>query len=264
MAGPFEFDPETITVSGPEDVISQISEALVVVRRENLQKTVSGMMKYVFIDENGNTIESEAIKVDTDTVSVTLPIYMIKDVVLSVGLIEGGGATSANTVVTVNPEVVMLSGDPAILSGINTITLGTIDISDFEYSYTNDYTIAIPNGVENLSGEIEATVTVTIKGLETKRILATRIEMINVPEGFTANAITTYKEVTIRGPAEIVELIDAHNIRIVADLSALGQTTGRYSVPARVDIDGYSEAGAVGKYNIVVSLDPKQEEPEPD
>ena len=71
---------------------------------------------------------------------------------------------------------------------------------------------------------------------------------------------------TIRGPKEIIDLIDKDNIRIVGDLTDIGNAVGRYSVPTTVEILGYREAGVIGdNYNVVVSLEldvPEEEEEE--
>ena len=107
--------------------------------------------------------------------------------------------------------------------------------------------------------------TVTIRGLTTKTITTTNITFENVSDGYVAKPITQYKEVVIRGPQEIVDLINGENIRIIGDLSDIGNAVGRYSVPTKVVIDGYREAGVVGdNYNVVVSLEVYVPEEEPE
>ena len=125
------------------------------------------------------------------------------------------------------------------------------------------YSIPIPNGLKNLSGATEAAVSVSLKNLAIKRIVASNIEFINVSEGYEATKVTQYVDVRVRGPQAIVDLINAYNIRIVGDLSQYGQAAGRYAVDVKVYIDGYSDAGVVGEYTVVVSLEEKTEEPPP-
>ena len=108
--------------------------------------------------------------------------------------------------------------------------------------------------------------TVSIKGLETKRVITTNISFINVSEGYVPRPITQYKEVMIRGPKEIIDMISGSNIRIVGDLTDIGNAVGRYSVPTTVEILGYREVGVIGdNYNVVVSLEvavPEEEQEE--
>ena len=262
MQEPITYEPATVMVSGPEEIISHISCAHVVLDRENLNRTVTGTVSYTLLDYEDKPVDLQELSVDVTEVKYTIPIVMVKDVVLTVDLIEGGGAKETNAVVDIRPNVLTLTGDAELLQGINRITLGAIDLASFEQSYTVTYPIPLPNGAENLSGDKEATVTVSIRGLKVRSIITTNITFINVSEGYVANPITQYKEIVIRGPAEIVDLVEPGNIQVVGDLGEYGNAVGRYSVPTSVYITGYSEAGVIGSsYNVVVSLEPEPEIP---
>ena len=60
--------------------------------------------------------------------------------------------------------------------------------------------------------------------------------------------------VQIRGTAEAVEAVTSSQLRIVADLSEVELSTGNQTVPVKVYLDGSSDVGVVGDYNIVVSI----------
>ncbi len=266
MSEPIIYSPETIEVSGPESVISRIAFARVVIDREELTRTVSGVVEYTLVDSDGQIIESPEITTSVKEIQYTIPIVKVKDVALTVNLLSGGGATEEDAVVRIDPPTITVSGDAELLSGINQLQLGTIDLASFAQSTTETFAVVLPNGVNNLSGEKEATVTVSIKGLETKRVITTNISFINVSEGYVPRPITQYKEVVIRGPKEIIDMISGSNIRIVGDLTDIGNAVGRYSVPTTVEILGYREVGVIGdNYNVVVSLEldvPEEEQGE--
>ena len=256
MLEPIVYSPETVSVSGPESLVSKISYARVVIDRENLSRTVSGTVDFTLVDKDGQPVESQEITTSVDEVGYTIPIVMVKDVGLNVKLLDGGGATANDAVVKIEPSTITLSGDAELLNSVNQLVLGTIDLASFTQTVTETFSIILPNSVNNLSGEKEATVTVTIKGLSTKRVITTNISFENVSEGYVAKPITQYKEVVIRGPMEIVDLITGDNIFIVGDLADIGNAVGRYSVPTTVTIPGYREAGVIGdNYNVVVSLE---------
>ncbi len=264
MQEPITYEPATVQVTGPEEIVSHISCARVVLDRENLSRTVSGTVSYTLLDYENKAVDMQELTVDVNTVEYTIPIVMVKDIVLTVDLIEGGGATEANAVVDINPKVLTVTGDAELLQGVNRIALGAIDLASFQQSYTVIYPIPLPNGAENLSGEKEATVTVSIRGLVTRTIITTNIPFSNVSDGYEAYKVTQYNEVVIRGPAEIVALVAPDNVQLVADLSDIGNAVGRYSVPTTVYISGYSGVGVIsGNYNVVVSLEEYVEEPEP-
>lgn len=255
MAEPAEYDREYIEISGPGELISRVDHAFVRVERENLNKTVTNSVDYKLIDAEGNEVVSDEIEVDVDQVEVTIPVVMYKEVVLDVDIIPGGGAKKTDAVVEIEPRTIALSGDAGILSSLNKISIGSVDLSDFAVSHTAIFTIPVSNELNNLSGITEAEVKVSVKNLATKRLLVSNIEFDNVSEGYTATSVTQYLEVMIRGPQEIIDLVNAYNVRIVADLADLGSAVGRYAVDAKVIVDGYSDAGGVGDYAVVVSLE---------
>ena len=264
MLEPIVYSPETISVSGPESLVSRISYAKVVIDRENLSRTATGSVGFELIDRDGQPMESPEIGTSVSEVQYTIPIVMVKDVGLSVRLLDGGGATEDDAVVKVEPATITLTGDAETLNAINQLFLGTVDLSSFAQSVTETFSIILPNGVNNLSGEKEAIVSVSIKGLVTKRVNTSNISFANVSDGYVAKAITQSKEVVIRGPEEIVDLITGDSIFVVGDLADIGNAVGRYSVPTTVTIPGYREAGVIGdNYNVVVSLEVYEPEPEP-
>lgn len=255
MLEQIEYEPETVEVMGPAELVSQIRYAHVVVQRENLTRSVTGIVSFTLTDENGNPVSGDGLTTDVQAVKYTVPVVMVKDVVLGVDLIPGGGAEEENAIVEIDPPVISLTGSADILNSINRISLGSVDLSEFATAFSRTFAIPLPNDVHNLSGETEAEVEVTLKGLETKRIIATNIEMNNISDGYSADAITQYKEVLIRGKAESLENIDADDVVIVVDLANIGQAVGRYSLPGRVYVDSEENVGAVGSsYTIVVDI----------
>ena len=81
----------------------------------------------------------------TDVVTATLPLLTLKEVNLDVNIIEGAGATKANTKITIDPVSVTLAGDSSLLAGMNKIILATIDLTDFSSTFTETYTIPMNN-----------------------------------------------------------------------------------------------------------------------
>jgi YbbR domain-containing protein len=267
QAEPIEINPDTIQVSGPKETVSQISYAWVVLNKDEYNKTVSEDLEYTLVDENENEISKDGLTFDTEKVNVTLPIVMVKEVALTVNVLSGAGASldDGNVTVDIQPASIMLVGDAEILSGVNQIQLGTIDLSKFTSSTTETFKIIIPNDVINQTGETEATVTVTISGLSTKKLSATNISTINDSDGYYSTIITQSLDITLRGPADELKQVTAENIRIVGDMSELGQVTGSCTLTAKVYIDGFNDVGAIGVYTITVMVNegtPEQTEPE--
>jgi hypothetical protein len=114
--------------------------------------------------------------------------------------------------------------------------------------------IPIPNEVRNVSGETTASVHVEVLDMSTSRVSATNIYWRNAPMGHTVNIITQSLDVLLRGDDDILSEITGDNIRIIADLSEAGGSTGTMSVSAKVYIDGYSDVDAIGSYRVSVAI----------
>ena len=148
-----------------------------------------------------------------------------------------------------------MSGGAEDLAGLTSISLGEIDLSKvFGTRQVFQMPIDLDPSLTNVSGITEATVTVTIHGLTTRILQVSNISFINRPDGYQAEAVTQSCSIQIRGSQEAVEAVTASQIRVVADLSEMELSTGSQTIPVRVYLDGSSDVGVVGEYNIVVSL----------
>lgn len=253
--GEFDITPETITVSGQQEVIDRIQYAQVTVAQQDMTESFSQQCPFALIDVNGNTVTDSNLEVSPETVLVKLPVVVLKEVPLTVNLIAGGGATEANAKVTFSPtETIMVAGSQADLEGLKEISLGDIQLADIYGTETFTKEVALTSELTNVSGITEVEVTVTIEGLSTRTMKVDNIEVINTPAGYVPEAITKSCSVLIRGPEEDVAEIQESQLRIVADLSNTDPSTGSRTVPVKVYLDGSSSVGVVGVYTIVVSL----------
>jgi len=257
IAEPAEFNPRVITVSGPLEVVSRIKEAYVPITRENLSATFTADLEFMLLDDFGDEIDANllsSVSTSHDTINVTIPIKEIKVIPLTVERIHGAGTSDQNTTVTIDPPMVTVSGDPSALKDLNSITLGTIDMTRFGRSTTIPFTIIVPDYLRNLSGETESLVLVEVTGLEISYFSTSNLQWINAPTGLSVDMRTQTLDVRIRGTPEDLLMVSRENIRVVADLSDYG--TGTSVVPARVYVDGVdADVGAVGmEYRVTVRL----------
>lgn len=248
------FEPSTITITGSEAYLKDVEYAWVTFGKENVDSTYSVETGFTLMDANNEPCSTTGISFSTDVVTATLPLLTLKEVNLDVNIIEGAGATRANTKITIDPVSVTLAGDSALLAGMNKIILATIDLTDFSSTFTETYTIPIDNELKNTTGITKATVTVEIVGLETKTFRVTNFSCINATEGYEADIITESKEITLRGTPEALAQIKDENIRAVADLTDYKESTGTYMPQVKVYVDGFTDVGAIGENTISIEI----------
>lgn len=255
-AEPPEFDPSTITVYGPETYLKNISRAWVEFGSQEISSTYSVDTGFRLLDENDEECSTTGLNFSNDTVKATLRVLEVKEIPLTVDLIGGAGASSANTMVTIEPDSITLAGDTAVLSGLNRISLATIDLTDFASTFSDTYLVKFDDGLKNLSGTTEANVTIEIVGLETRDFSVSRENMscINVTDGYNAQVLSDSLVVKLRGTEEQLQEVRSENIRAVADLKDYNTSTGQFMPAVRISVDGFTDVGAIGDYTISIEL----------
>ena len=253
-AGKLSFEPDTITVSGPQSELDKIDHAWVTIQREDVDKTLEFSSEYELVDASNNPLELSNVTASSDTVAVTMPVTSTKEVQLTVDLVDGAGATSQNAKITIDPATIIITGDAKTLEGINKISIGTVDLASFSQTYEDKFPIMLDNDVVNVTGITEAKATIEVMGLETKRFSITNITLTNVPAGHNAKLITQAIDVTLRGSSDVIKEIKANNIRAVVDLTDVGTTTGNIQPTAKIAVDGFTGVGAIGEYTVYVDI----------
>jgi len=248
------FEPSTITITGAESNIKNIEYAWVSFGTDNLSSTYSVETGYTFMDANGQPCSNSGVIASSDVVTATLPLLVLKEVKLDVNIIEGAGASAANTKIRIEPESLVLAGDSSLLAGMNKIVLDTIDLTDFAASFSDVYTIPLDNNINNTSGVNEAKVTVEVTGLSTKNFTVSNISCINVTEGYEVEVLSENLEITLRGKEDVLAEIRSDSIRAVADLMDYDESTGTFMPVVKIYIDGFTEVGALYENTISVEI----------
>ena len=214
------FEPSTIVITGAETYIKDVSYAWVTFGEDEVDSTYSVETGFTLMDEGGMPLSNTGISFSTDVVTATLPVLDLKEVKLDVNIIEGAGATTANT----------------------------------KGTFSDVYTIPLDNGLRNITGATEARVTIEISGLTTKDFKVSNISYINNTAGFEATILSESLNVKLRGRDDLLSQVKAENIRAVADLTDFDESTGTYMAPVRIYVDGFTDVGALGEYSVSIEI----------
>lgn len=254
QAGRHTISPEGVTLNGSIDALAKVDKVVVILEQEDLSQRFLGELPLVLLDADGEELIDHTIDLSEDSAFVTLPIVVEREIPLVVTYTPGGGATEDNiSNVVLSPETITVSGSEEDMAGLDEISLGSIDLGRVTEEREFTFPIALDPSLTNVSGITEATVTVTIAGLDTQTFDVTNLKTTNVPDGYLATITTQMIPVIIRGTEEDLLLIDESQIRIVADLSDV-TTIGSTAVPVSVYLDAAGDVGVSGEYTMVVSI----------
>ncbi len=246
-----KLDFETITISGPKSVVDQIAMAQIVVDLDNRTESFSDQFRYSLLDAKENPVDAALVTTNAETVAMTMKIYRVKEIALNVNVIDGGGASQSTSKITIDPQVIRISGSTSQLEGLDSLELGAINLAEIYTDTTMTFPIKLPEGVNNETGLQEATVTIEFLDLETKTMTVNQFEAIDVPAGLKVDFVTQQLEIQIRGPKNSVNAVTAADVKVV--VSFANEQAGNAKVKAEIVIakDGI---GAIGSYEITATL----------
>ena len=256
-------DPAKLVLRAQRDDLLNVSYAKVEIDLSGAKQTVIKTVGFQLYDYNDIPIENDNIRAATKLIQVTVPVKTVKEVPLLINFVEATGSTMAQVDYSIDPKKVILKGDKAVLDGISSIVLDTIYLQDLKPSQSLHYEIPIPKDTELVGEKKEATVTILVEGVSERRVSTTNFTCTNIPEGYEASVVTESLSVTLRGLSEEIDALDGSNLQIGADLSRI-TGEGSFTVPASVKIDGYSNVGVKGNYQVIVNVSlAQQTQPDP-
>lgn len=252
--------PQHVSITGPKDVVDRIAYAKIRVDlTEQTESIIDKAYPIELFDKNGEAVSSDLLIMDVTEANFNLKIHRYKEIQLLLNIIPGGGATADNTLITMDMETIQVSGSDQLLSTLgDTLELGEIRLGEILEDTVLEFTIKLPEGVVNLTGKDTVSVSVSFPDLMKKTFTVTNISAVNVPEGMAAEILAKQLSVTVRGPAEQVELLTPEDISVVVDFSKaeLGQDSYRAQI---VIGDVAPDVGAVENYTVFASVTEQQE-----
>ena len=252
--------PQTVTVTGPASVVDLITQAVVAVDLTGKTETITESCTYTLCNEAGEAVDSEKITTDVAEVELSLKIQRYKEITLKLNVTSGGGATAENTQIDINPKTIQVSGSEQLLEALgDELVIGDLKLGELAGNIEGaEYEIKLPEGIENLTGKLKATVSVTLPDLVTRTFQVTNIRARSVPSGMSVKLVTEELTVTMRGPEDQIDELTEEDISVAVDFSQAKPGTDTYKALIYVDSTRFGDVGAVGPYTVTAEL--KEEE----
>jgi len=246
-------DNAFIEVSGPESVVEQIAKAKILVDLDGQTQTIVAECPYTLCDEAGEPVDSQWVTTNVEVVNLTLTIQRVKEVMLKVNVVEGGGATELTSSINIEPRTIQVTGSEALLEDLDELVLGTVNLGEIAEDTTLTMPITLPEGVTNETGIAEAVVDVKFPNLKTVTLSLDQITLTDIPAGMKAELVTQMLEVKLRGPASQMDAITPEDIAVTVDLTDAQAGTDKHAVQIIVGSD-FNGVGALNSYTVMVTL----------
>jgi len=246
---------DTITVTGPKQALDNISHAQINLELGKMTTSVTSIGKLELYSRSGNEITNPYIRLSRTEMSVTVPLYGYKSVPLEVQF-KNGFYNDSNVSIEIDPAEIRLMGDPAVLAGIESLVLTTIDERDVIEDEVRRVLIPFPNGVESADMLDSATVFITHIGTATRTLTLTNIEVRNGSK-IDYELLENTAKITVRGPADVIGRVRAGYIHAYIDLAGYSSDTSA-TIYETLQFDESNVIGegvyVVGEYKVQVKL----------
>lgn len=220
-------DQEEVIIKGAEHTLEKVSTVKALVDIKNIIDPKAGVttlndVKLVAYDNEGNVVDVEIVpnKV-TATVSIVSPSKEVPIKVIPKGTVAFGKAISS---MSSSISKVTVYGEESVLEELQYIPI-EIDVNGLSENKTFDVKITKPQGVRNIS-ETDAQVSISLGTEVSKEIQDVYIETINLNPNYKAVALgenSSKISVIVKGTQEVIDSIDASNIKAIVDLSEYGE-----------------------------------------
>ena len=243
-----------VAVTGPESELQNISAAQAELALGKITETVNTRSSLVLVDAAGNPVTSKYVSMATKNVNITVKLYALKDVPLTVGY-KYGFFNENNVRITVTPNVITLRGEPSVLENMDKLEVAVLDEKKFVKNSTQTVLINIPDGVTAMTGENTATVNVEHINTDVKYITVGNITLAN-SGGLECELQTESLNIMLRGPHALLSQIKEENITLTADMKNYASGSGIMVVPVSVKLSSEFEGSVyeLETYNVTVNV----------
>lgn len=229
-------NPSKVTISGPQDLVGQVSEIHATLdingARETRQVTVSLEAR----NKNGDVVNG--LTITPKSVSVTQPITLensYKDVVVKV--VTQGELASGYRLTNISvspPTVTVYSAKPELINQMP----GYVETKPINVTNLNDdievrTELNLPAEV-SLVGVQSVLVQISVAAIEGSLTLSIPVETMGLPPDLTAAISPATVDVIVSGPLPVLDTLTSASFRAVIDLTGL--EAGTYQLNPKMDL----------------------------
>lgn len=250
---------KVITVTGPEEDIERIAGAVATAKVEGmLTKTATFEAPLALVDAEGETISVDhtQVSVSSESVNVTLPILKIEKLGFRFEFLNVPGSFSTDSLAyTLSAESVTVAAPVESINKYSDIFLGYIDMRNVTMgTSTFLFEVDLPEGFINMENTNFVEVKFDLKEYAEQILYAKNFITTTIPISYNVRINARQLEVTLIGPAEVLQTLSAADIVVEVDLSDRDIVAGQYLVAFRVVIPNHEDVWAEGSYSGAVTV----------
>lgn len=263
----------TVEVTGPATVLNKMTKVYFdgsVIEDElplTQAKVIPADISYELESKRyAKFLVCENINDESNPATVTIPVYVTKDIPTQVKFINQPAYFTENPPkVKITPSQLKVSYNPAESEDFEFLTVGTVDFRDLlnkvnSFSFEIDEKFKKP-GIDTSFGQFKVTVDMSSMSKKTFDITDGKVVLLNQIEGFTYSVDTSrsnFDSVVVIGPKSSLDKITADDIQVEINVSSLSlKARGTQSIEvSNISIvnEEVNDCWIYGKYDAVIGV----------
>ena len=254
--------PAQVTISGLQDYIDQVTDC-VIYFDDSMRLSESANLSTANVRlMNGNKVfenEGAQITFDTENFDVYIPVYITKNVPLRIAIQSYSDAIDISGIeYALSQESILVRSQDPKVANVEDISVGTISLRDIHPGYVDTFTIPRNSNYENISGVDEVEVRFDLEGYAEKVVSLrnSQIHLINTSSEYNVTVEANRINVTLVGPAEVLEEIDPASVVAQIDLLDYDLYTSQRFLYVTVYVPGHPDVWAAGVVQVIAQIEP--------
>ena len=246
--------PAEVTLRGPTSELDRISAVAAPITTDTaLADTTTLPANLEMRNENGTVVTPLYTTMDNSSANVTLTIYQVRELPLSVNFIGTPKGFDVNSLkYTLSQQTLRVAGSARTISALDSLAVTDFDLAQ-EFELDRDYQrlIELPAGVVSLDGATNVTLSFDTDNLASTKLNVSNIRAINVPSNYELEILSSLVSgVELYGPADEIQDLSADSVLAQIDCQSLNLTAGQQTIPVTIQIPASSRIFATGSYTV--------------
>jgi YbbR domain-containing protein len=235
VLGTLRVEPESVEVSGPTSLVSQVKEAALVVALDKLG-TISGGNFTVAADITpydavGNVVQGVLVSPHSGVAVLPVLDSSVWKTVPVVPIVSGYPARGyAVSGASCTPAVAMITGSADVLSRIQSLSTMNIDVSGASSTVTKQADLVLPQGVTLMSGSKAVSCRVVLEQVVVVAIPDVTVEIRGAASGWKVSLGTPSVSVLVSGTSSAIMGLQSSQVKAFIDVSQPPLADGTYPV----------------------------------